>query len=83
MVMLRSTWEDAATRYFQSYAATRKAAHPKNNKRMKSLLEGKEERKSVGSPWEAIVDDNEEEEEGEGDTAPAPVQKRGNSRSQD
>ncbi len=81
MDTLRLTWEDAAMRYCLQYAAPRKAGHPKNNKHMKSPLEGKKRRKSIGSPREAMVDDNEGEEEGDGDTAPAPVQKRGKSRS--
>jgi hypothetical protein len=83
MDMLRLTPEDAAMRYCPPYAAARKAGYPKNNKRMKSPLEGKKKRKSTGSPCEAMVDNNDREEEGEGDTAPAPVPKRGRSRSQD
>ncbi len=83
MDTLGSTLEDAAMRYCPPYAAPRKAGRPKNNKHMKSPLEGKKKRKSIGSPQEAMVDDNEGEEEGEGDTAPAPVQKRGKSSSQD
>jgi hypothetical protein len=41
MDTLRSTPEDAAMRYCPPYAAPRKARHLKNNKRMKSPLEGK------------------------------------------
>jgi hypothetical protein len=50
---------------------------------LKSPLEGKKKKKSIGSPCEAMVDDNEVEEEGEGDTAPAHIPKRGRSRSED
>jgi hypothetical protein len=82
MDTLKSTPEDAAMRYCPPYAAPRKAGHPKNNKRVKSPLEGKKKRKSTGSPREAMVDDNEGEGEGEGDTAPACVPKRGRSQSQ-
>ncbi len=71
-------------RYCPPYAAPRKAGRPKNNKRMKSPLEGKKKRKSTGSTREAMVDDNkgEEEEEEEGDTAPAHYSKRARSWSQ-
>jgi hypothetical protein len=82
MDMLRSTPEDAAIRYCLPYAAPRKAGRPKNNKRMKSPLEGKKKRKSTGSTREAMVDDNEGEEEGEGGTAPARYPKRARSWSQ-
>ncbi len=82
MDTLRSTPEDAAMRYCPSYAAPRKAGHPKNNKRMKRPLEGKKKRKSTGSTREAMVDDNEGEVEEEGDTAPARSPKRARSRSQ-
>jgi hypothetical protein len=60
-------------RYCPLYAAPRKAGRPKNNKCMKSPLEGKKKRKNTGSKSEAMVDDNEgeKEEEEEGDTAPA------------
>jgi hypothetical protein len=54
MDTLRETPEDAAMRYCPPYAAPRKAGRPKNNKRMKSPLEGKKKRKSTGStlrPW--------------------------------
>ncbi len=77
MDTLRSTPEDAAMRYCPPYAAPRKAGRPKNNKRMKSPLEGKKKRKSTGSTREAMVDDNEGEEEEEGDTAPARNPKKG------
>ena len=53
MDTLRSTPEDAAMRYCPPYAAPRKAGCPKNNKRMKSPLEGKKER-ALGvhvRPW--------------------------------
>jgi hypothetical protein len=40
MDTLRSTLEDAAMRYYLPYAAPRKAGRPKNNKCMKSPLEG-------------------------------------------
>jgi hypothetical protein len=63
-------------RYCPPYAAPRKAGRPKNNKCMKSLLEGKKKRKSTGSTCKAMVDDNEGEEEEEGDTAPALYPKR-------
>jgi hypothetical protein len=71
-------------RYCLPYAAPRKAERPKNNKHMKSPLEGKKKRKSTGSKCEAMVDDNEgeEEEEVEGDTAPARNPKRARSLSQ-
>jgi hypothetical protein len=59
MDTLRSTPEDAAMRYCPPYAAPRKAGHPKNNKRMKSPLEGMKKRKSAGSTREAMVDNNE------------------------
>jgi hypothetical protein len=58
MDTLRLTPEDAAMRYCPPYAAPRKARCPKNNKRMKSTLEGKKNRKSTGSSREAMVDDN-------------------------
>jgi hypothetical protein len=74
---LRSTLEDAAIRYCLPYVALRKAGRPKNNKCMKSLLEGKKKRKNTGSTREAMVDDNEE-----GDTAPARYPKRARSWSQ-
>jgi hypothetical protein len=80
--MLKLTLEDAEMRYCPPYAAPRKAGRPKNNKHMKSPLEGKKKRKSTGSPREAMVDDNEGEEEGEGDTAPECIPKRGRSWSQ-
>jgi hypothetical protein len=76
MDTLRLTPKDAAMRYCPPYAAPRKAGHPKNNKRMKSPLEGDKKRKSTGSTREAMVDDNEGEEEEEGDTAPARYPKR-------
>ena len=41
-------------RYCPPYAAPRNAGHPKNNKRMKSPLEGKKKRKALGvhvRPW--------------------------------
>jgi hypothetical protein len=81
---LRSSPEDATIRYCQPYAAPRKAGpgHPKNNKHMKSPLEGKKKRKSNWSSREAMMDDNEGGEEGEGDTAPARIPKRGRSWSQ-
>jgi hypothetical protein len=60
MDTLRLTPEDAAMRYCSPYAAPRKAGRPKNNKRMKSPLEGKKKRKTTGSTREAMVDDNEE-----------------------
>jgi hypothetical protein len=82
MDTLRSTPEDAAMRYCPPYAAPRKAGCPKNNKHMKSPLEGKKKRKSTGSTREAMVDDNEGEEEEEGDTAPARYPKRARSQSQ-
>jgi hypothetical protein len=82
MDTLRKRPEDAAMRYCLPYAAPRKAGHPKNNKRMKSPLEGKKKRKSNGSKSEAVVDDNEGEEEEEGDTAPARNPKRARSLSQ-
>jgi hypothetical protein len=82
MDTLRSTLEDAAMRYCPPYAAPRKAGRPKNNKRMKSPLEGMNKRKNTGSTREAIVDNNEGEEEEEGDTAPACYPKRARSRSQ-
>jgi hypothetical protein len=84
MDTLRETLEDAAMRYCPPYAAPRKAGRPKNNKRMKSPLEGKKKRKSTGSKSEAMVDDNEgeEEEEEEGDTALARNPKRARSLSQ-
>jgi hypothetical protein len=84
MDTLRETPEDAAMRYCLPYAAPRKAGCPKNNKHMKSPLEGKKKRKSTGSKSEAMVDDNEgeEEEEEEGDTAPARNPKRARSLSQ-
>ena len=82
MDTLKSTLEDAAMRYFPPYAAPRKAGRPKNNKCMKSPLEGKKKRKSTGSTREATVDDNEGEEEEEGDTAPARYPKRAGSWSQ-
>ncbi len=69
-------------RYCPPYAAPRKAGHPKNNKRIKSPLEGKKKRKSTGSTCEAMVDNNEGEEEEEGDTAPARYPKMARSRSQ-
>jgi hypothetical protein len=75
METLRSTPEDTAIRYCLPYAAPRKAGRPKNNKRMKSPLEGKKKRKSTGSKREAMVDDN----EGEGDTTPAHIPKRARS----
>ncbi len=59
MDTLRSTTEDAAMRYCKPYAAPRKAGCSKNNKHMKSPLEGKKKRKSTGSTREAMVDDNE------------------------
>jgi hypothetical protein len=59
MKVLRSTPEDVAMRYCPPYAAPRKAGRPKNNKRMKSPLEGKKKRRSTESPHEAMVDDNE------------------------
>ncbi len=84
MDTLRKTLEDAAMRYYLPDAAPRKAGCPKNNKHMKSPLEGKKKRKSTGSKSEAMVDDNEEEveEEEEGDTAPARNPKRARSLSQ-
>jgi hypothetical protein len=82
MDTLRSTPEDAAMSSCPPYAAPRKAGHPKNNKHMKSPLEGKKKRKSTGSTHKAIVDDNEGEEEGEGDTTPAHIPKRARSWSQ-
>jgi hypothetical protein len=69
-------------RYYLPYAAPRKAGRPKNNKRMKSPLEGKKKRKSTGSTREAMVDDNKEEVEEEGDTAPARYANRARSQSQ-
>ncbi len=45
MDTLRSTLEDAVMRYCPPYAAPRKAGRPKNNKCMKSLLEGKIKRR--------------------------------------
>ncbi len=60
MDTLRSTSEDAAMRYYTPYSAPRKAGRPKNNKRMKSPLEGKKKRKSTGSTREAMEDDNKE-----------------------
>jgi hypothetical protein len=71
MDTLRSTPEDAAMRYCPPYAAPRKAGCPKNNKCMKSPLEGKKKRKSTGSTRDAMVNDNEGEEDEEGDTATA------------
>jgi hypothetical protein len=44
MDTLRSTPKDAAIRYCLPYATPRKAERPKNNKRMKSPLEGKKEK---------------------------------------
>jgi hypothetical protein len=82
MDTLRSTPEDVAMRYCLPYAAPRKAGCPKNNKRMKSPLEGKKKGKSTGSTREAMVDDNEGEEEEEGDTAPARYPKKARSWSQ-
>ncbi len=82
MATLRSTPEDAAMRYCPPYAAPRKAGRPKNNKCMKSPLEGMKKRKSTGSTREAMVDGNEGGEEEEGDTAPARYPKRARSRSQ-
>ncbi len=82
MDTLRLTPEDAAMRYCPPYAAPRKAGRPKNNKRMKSLLERKKKSKTTGTKHEAMVDDNEGEEEGEDDTAPAPIPKRAGSWSQ-
>jgi hypothetical protein len=82
MDTLRLTPEDAAMRYCPPYAAPRKAGCQKNNKRMKSPLEGKKKRKSTGSTREATVDDNEGEEEEKGDTAPARYPKRAGSWSQ-
>ena len=84
MDTLRLTPEDAAMRYCPPYAAPRKAGRPKNNKRMKSPLEGKKKRKSTGSKSEAVVDDNEGEEDDkeEGDTAPARNPKKARSLSQ-
>jgi hypothetical protein len=79
MDTLRSTLEHAAMRYCPPYSAPRKAGRPKNNKRMKSPLEGKKKRKSTGSTRKAMVDDNEGEEEVEGDTAPARYPKRARS----
>jgi hypothetical protein len=70
MDTLRLTPEDATMRYCSRYAAPRKAGRPKNNKHMKSPLEGKKMRKSTESTREAMVDDNEGEEEEKGDTAP-------------
>jgi hypothetical protein len=81
MDTLRSTPEDAAMRYCRPYAAPRKAGCPKNNKRMKSHLEGKKS-KSTGSTQEAMMDDNEGKEEEEGGTAPARYTKRARSWSQ-
>ncbi len=74
---LRSTPEDAAMRYCPPYAVPRKAGHPKNNKRMKSPLDGMKQRKTTGSTREAMMDDNKGEEEEEGDTAPARYPKKG------
>jgi hypothetical protein len=82
MDTLRSTPEDAAMRYCPPYTAPRKARHPKNNKCMKSPLEGNKKRKSTGSTHESMVDDNKGEEEEEGDTAPARYPKRARSWSQ-
>ncbi len=82
MDTLRSTPEDAAMSYWPPYAAPRKAGHPKNNKHMKSLLEGNKKIKSTGSTPEAMVDDNKGEEEEESDTAPACYPKRDRSLSQ-
>jgi hypothetical protein len=65
MDTLRETPEDAAMRYCPPYAAPRKAGRPKNNKRMKSPLEGQKQRKSTGETSEAIMDDNKGEEEEE------------------
>jgi hypothetical protein len=84
MDTLRETLEDAAMRYCPPHAAPRKSGRPKNNKRMKSSIEGKKKRKSTGSKSEAMVDDNEgeEEEEEEGNTAPARNPKKARSLSQ-
>ncbi len=71
MDTLRLTPEDAAMRYCPPYAAPRKAGCPKNNKCMKSPLEGKKKRKGTGIIREAMEDDNDGEDEEEGDTAPA------------
>jgi hypothetical protein len=54
MDTLRSTPEDAAMRCCPLYAAPRKAGCPKNNKRMKSPLEGKKRKRALGvqvRPW--------------------------------
>ncbi len=81
METLRLTPDDAAMRYCPPYAAPRKAGRQKNNKCMKSPLEGRKKRKSTGSTSEAM-DDNKGEEEEEGDTAPARYPKKARSRSQ-
>jgi hypothetical protein len=65
MDTLRETPEDAAMRYCLPYAAPRKAGCPKNNKCMKSPLEGQKQRKSTGGKSEAMMDDNKGEEEEE------------------
>jgi hypothetical protein len=48
MDTLRETPEDAAMKYCPPYAAPRKAGHPKNNKCMKSPLEGKKRERALG-----------------------------------
>ena len=49
MDMLRTFPEDATMRHCPSYAATRKAGHPKIDRRIKSPLEGRKKRKSIVS----------------------------------